>query len=342
MAICRVYLLTYRRHALLPRALASLLNQTFTDWVCELHNDDPDDRFPQELVKQMDDPRITVINHSENWGATRSFNHVFQPTAEPFISLLEDDNWWEPTFLETMIAALKQHSDVQVAWANMQLWQEQVDGSWHDTGRAIWPRQDTNLPEQLNWGQPQQMVGALHSNGAMMLRSPQSHRYCIPDHTPFEAMEAVRERTFSFPILFVPQVLANFAMTRTSSRSNRHATWAQMQTLLTASFLKHRPMTQKERQNVWQVARSKPIRPTTTFFFAALSCPHCRSLLRYAAIADWWFFALFCLKHPLVAIQALRAIAAYPELWRFLDHHTASRATEAYLHRSLSWQTSSF
>ena len=34
MALVRVYLGTYRRNNLLPRALNSLLNQTFSDWVC--------------------------------------------------------------------------------------------------------------------------------------------------------------------------------------------------------------------------------------------------------------------------------------------------------------------
>ena len=50
MAKVRVYLLTYRRNHLLPRALKSLLAQSFTDWVCELHNDDPADLFPARLA----------------------------------------------------------------------------------------------------------------------------------------------------------------------------------------------------------------------------------------------------------------------------------------------------
>src|ERR1700739_258820 len=37
----RVFVPTYRRPKLLPRALDSLLAQTFTEWECEVHNDDP-------------------------------------------------------------------------------------------------------------------------------------------------------------------------------------------------------------------------------------------------------------------------------------------------------------
>ena len=43
MTAIRVYLLTCRRPELLRRALRSLVAQTFTDWVCEVHNDAPDD-----------------------------------------------------------------------------------------------------------------------------------------------------------------------------------------------------------------------------------------------------------------------------------------------------------
>lgn len=88
---------------MLARAVDSLLRQTFDDWVCELHNDDPDDTSPGELIDRIGDKRITVVNHIENLGPTRTFNVFFKSIREPFFSLLEDDNWWEPEFLQVMI-----------------------------------------------------------------------------------------------------------------------------------------------------------------------------------------------------------------------------------------------
>lgn len=329
MAVCRVYLLTYRRSHLLPRALNSLLHQTFTDWVCELHNDDPTDPFPQQLVEQIGDRRITVINHTENLGATRAFNQIFHPTTEPFISLLEDDNWWEPTFLETMLVNLLHHPEVQVAWANMRVWQEETDGTWSNTERTIWNRRETDPPELIHWGHPQQRFGALHSNGAMLMRTPRSNPYQIPEETPFEGMEAARERAFPFPLLFVPQVQANFALTRTTARSTQAISWVQIQTLLAGSALKYESPDDPHLQSWWELARSKPAKSTATLFFAALACPGCLPILRYAAIADWIFFFLFCVKHPLLLWHALRSIPTYPALWHFLDQHTADRIREA-------------
>lgn len=349
MAICRVYLTTYRRHQTLPRAIHSLLNQTVTDWICELHNDDPTDPFPRQLVKTLADPRIHVVDHPENLGATRSFNLVFQPVPEPFISLLEDDNWWEPTFLETMLNAMQQFPQVQVVWANMRHWQEAADGSWIDTDKTTWNTPAIGQPQLFDWGHPQQMFSALHANGAMLVRSRSATRYKTPDHTPFEGAEAIRERTFHFPILFVPQVCANFAVTRQSCRPQNAIVWAQLQTLLAASFLKHVPLMSTDLEQIWQQARGKTPQSTTTLFFAAFGCPMTTEVLKYARRSDWLFYLIYCLKHPIAAWKIAHAIAAYPDLWQFLDEQTAARSQEkgwipAGLSSSLSlsWPKSSF
>lgn len=329
MAICRVYLTTYRRPHTLPRAIHSLLNQTVKDWVCEVHNDDPTDPFPRQLVEQIGDPRIQIVDHPENLGATRSFNLVFRPVEEEFVSLLEDDNWWDANFLETMLDAMQQFPTVQVAWANMRHWQETTDGSWLDTGRTTWDPPPTADPQLFQWGNSRQLFTALHSNGAMLVRSHAAQRYQTPDDTPFEGAEAIRERTFHFPILFVPQVCANFAITRQSSRSNNTVIWAQLQTLLAGSFLKHVPLTASDLQKLWHHARCKTPKSTTTLFFAAFACPGCFPIVKHASLSDWLFFLAYCLKHPIAAWKISRAIAIYPNLWQFLDEQTAARNQEA-------------
>src|SRR5262245_17316131 len=115
-ASVRVFVPTYRRPSLLPRALDSLRAQTFADWTCEVHNDDPGDRFPAELVRVLRDPRIELRCHERMLGAVATFNLLYRPTAEPFSSLLEDDNWWEADFLDTMVREMRARPDVTVAW----------------------------------------------------------------------------------------------------------------------------------------------------------------------------------------------------------------------------------
>lgn len=79
----RVFLFTYQRAHLLPRALESLLAQTFTDWVCEVHNDDPNDDEPRRIVSSINDNRITIVQHEKNLGGLASYNLMFRPMEEP-------------------------------------------------------------------------------------------------------------------------------------------------------------------------------------------------------------------------------------------------------------------
>src|SRR5207244_3257556 len=101
-----VYVVTYRRPHLLRRALGSLLTQTFQDWVARVVNDDPSDERVHSSISDLDDPRISLFEPARRRGGAANFNLAFQERACEFGSILEDDNWWEPGFLESMVAAL--------------------------------------------------------------------------------------------------------------------------------------------------------------------------------------------------------------------------------------------
>lgn len=328
MAICRVYLCTYRRNQLLKRALASLISQTSKDWICELHNDDPNDPFPGQLVAQLSDPRISIINHKENLGPTRTFNLLYTAIEEPYLSLLEDDNTWEPNFLVTMIDAMERHPEVNIAWANMRMLEEQHDGSWLDTKRTIWPTTAQNDEQLFYWPHERQILGALHSNGAMLVRTTYAHKYRIPDSTPFVGVEHVRERTFLYPIMLVSQVLANFSITKETARSKDLGNWTQLQILLAGSYFKYVPLSKMDINNIWQKMAMGPIRTTNTLILTALIYPGCRKLLKHISIKDLMLFLASALKRPGVIIKALNTLSDYADLWLFLEQHTAQKVRE--------------
>ncbi|MBD2176618.1 glycosyltransferase family 2 protein [Pseudanabaena sp. FACHB-1998] len=331
MALCRVYLLTYRRNQLLQRALNSLLQQTFKDWVCEIHNDDPNDFFPKQLVENVSDNRLILISHPENLGAVKSFNLIFKEVSEPFISLLEDDNWWEPNFLETMIEAMHHYPNVQIAWSNMRIWQELPEGGWEDTGENIWNYQKNVDFKLFDWGQQQQIMGALHSNGSSIVRSHNASNYIVPDETEFAAIEPVRERAFLYPILLVTKVCANFAVTLQTSRQENRIAWSQMQVLLAASYFKNFTFEAEKAKKAWLEARSKKAKSTSVLFFVVLNCPDCLWILKYATLPDWLFFIAHSIKRPFLAIESAKAIKSYPLLWSFLDRQTALRLKETQM-----------
>ena len=269
MAVVRVFLCTFRRNELLRRAVASLLAQTFTDWLCELHNDDPGDPFPSKLVEELGDPRIRTVTHPTNLGPTRTFNLMYQDGLdETYVSLLEEDNWWEPDFLSVMVREMDDRPEIQVGWSNMRVWEEEPDGGWRDTGRRLWKHLNTEEPMLFHWPDMLQIRGALHSQGAMLVRTDQIAELQVPDSTPSAAIEPVRERRFRFPILFIPTPLANFAVTRETSRGDDRVIWGQCQELLAASYLRHVQPGSDECRQIWANARTANP-PTTAALIAA-------------------------------------------------------------------------
>lgn len=325
MPTCRVYLPTFRRSHVLVRALQSLLQQTFQDWICELHNDDPQDPIPGRLVDHIGDKRITVVNHNDNLGATRTFNLFFKSVQEPFFALLEDDNWWEPDFLEKMISAMSLHPHVQIAWANMRLWEERADGTWADMGRNIW-RVDWEEPRLMIWPDLRQMNGALHSNGAMLARSNFEY-YPVPESINFAAIEPFRERTFVHPLLFVPQPLANFAVTRTTARSGDAASWMHALAVLTGTYLSEIELAPDQLRGIWTKARQGS-RSTHVLFACAAHFAGCRDMIRYATPNDWLWTCAYGLRHPLRICNVMRLFRHKKNEEEFLTFHTRSRQAE--------------
>jgi glycosyltransferase involved in cell wall biosynthesis len=311
---------------LLQRAISSLLQQTFQDWICELHNDDPRDAHPAELIRRLGDKRITVVNHPENLGAVRTFNLFFKSVAEPFFALLEDDNWWEPEFLQTMVALMSLHAGVQIAWANMRCWNEEADGSWSDTRRNIWDV-DWTEPRLMHWPHSRQMNGALHSNGAMLARSNFEY-FPVPESINFAAIESFRERTFAHPLLFVPQRLANFAVTRATARPSDAASWMHAVAVLTGTYLAEIEVSSEQMRRVWDDAR-KGSRSTHVLFACLAHFETFRGMIRYATLNDWIWFCAYTLRHPFRMYGVLRLFREKKAEEEFLGFHTRRRQAES-------------
>lgn len=307
------------------RAVDSLLRQSFQDWVCELHNDDPQDSSPEELIERIGDKRIAVINHEDNLGPTRTFNLFFKSVSEPFFALLEDDNWWEPEFLERMISAMSRYPHVQIAWANMRLWQERADGTWEDTRRNIW-EVDWTEPRLLPWRDPRQMNGALHSNGAMLARSNLEY-FPVPESINFAAIEPFRERSFVHPLLFIPQRLANFAVTRTTARPADAAGWMHAVAVLTGTYLSEIKLGREQLQNLWAKAR-RGSRSTHVLFACAAHFADCRNMICHANLNDWLWTCAYTLRHPLRMYEGMRLFRQKKAEEDFLRFHTKRREEE--------------
>ena len=329
MAAIRVYLLTCRRPLLLRRALRSLLAQTFTDWVCELHNDAPEDGAPAEVMAELapGDPRFSYHRHDPCWGPVESFNHCFRGGPEPYAALLEDDNWWEPALLATLHSELEGRPGVNLAWANMRLWRENGDSTWTDTGGTVWPPGAT--PRLFEWPVLLQAFDGLHSNGAMVFRCAGAARCAVPSGTPFAIIEPSRERALAGGLLLVPQVLANFALTRRTTRSQARALWAEGQLMLAASFFESVPLAPAAWDALIRECRGPMLGRRNTLVLVALAGVRRREILSRLTPADLARFSYSFAGSLGANLRALRFRRTHSEFWAWLRAQTEARTQEA-------------
>jgi Glycosyl transferase family 2 len=317
----KVYIPTYRRSQLLPRALASLLAQTHRDWVAEVHNDAPDDPEPAALIARLGEHRITCVTHLKNLGAVAAFNLFYAPGPEPCMALLEDDNAWEPEFLTRMLAALENCPEAVLAWCNQSIDAEYPGGLIRPTGRTAraWP--DKTAPRLHFFGDISQAFGALHANGAMLLRRPLAPGYPTPTTINLTGVEPYRERLFPGPLLYVPEPLARFTLTQTSARSRQQDGWPLLQTALIATFA--RAAGPSRDTELWAHARRSTPSMAGSLIMAGLADSACRRLLRQARPAEWIHWCLGVARHPHLAIASLRC--RHAPWWHDLVSATANR-----------------
>ena len=327
MSLVRVFVPTYRRHSMLQRAVASLRAQTFADWVCEVHNDDPNDESPESLVVSLGDERIKVVNHSRRLGGAANMNQFYAPAQERFVSILEDDNWWEPEFLEEMVKAANLYPERKIFWSNMRVWQEGPDGNFSFSGKTVHPPKGAEY-EEFRWPDPQQIMGAVHSNGSCLIRTGLAADYRIPS-VPFSTIEMFRERAFPHPMILVRRPLANFSVTLSTERSADGQAYGEALAVLAASFFGAADLSDEALAEMMQRGRRNSPPPTHTLLNAALLEPKARALFRMATISELLRWMASLVRRPLLFGKLLMSRRIHADWWTFLSRHTAERFTES-------------
>jgi glycosyltransferase involved in cell wall biosynthesis len=312
----RIYLFAYRRNLTLQRAVSSLLAQDYQDWICELHNDDPNDTFPEQLLEKVNDPRIVYVHHDRNLGPVGSFNLAFRPVSEPFISILEDDNWWEPNLLSTLLEVANRYPEASLVWANMRLWHERDDDTWQERGK-IWSYPCDPETVVFSRFEPKQICGALHSNGAMVVRTSADTMFTVPESLPFFAIEFLRERRYPRPIVLVTAPLANFALTKATARRETADENLQILVLMALSVFQCRKIEDNYYRLAWAAYRDDRHK-LRAIVFAAWLAGRWDLILRLTRACDLAMSLMWIARHPFRAVRAFKAREYYPDVYRFL------------------------
>lgn len=131
-----VIITTYNRADLLPRAVNSVLAQTFTDYEIIIVDDCSQDDT-REVTRGFSDPRIRLIRHETNQGAAAARNTGIANARGEYIAFLDDDDECTPNRLADQASVLDSRPYVGMVYG----WIEEVNDA---TGARRVPRNVQN------------------------------------------------------------------------------------------------------------------------------------------------------------------------------------------------------
>ncbi|MGB7240884.1 MAG: glycosyltransferase family A protein [Sulfitobacter sp.] len=109
----------YKRPELLKRCLESLAAQTWTNWVCDVFDDDAE-ASGREIVAAVNDPRVTYHHNIPQRFASKNIDQCFTRSNTcdaDFFCVVEDDNFLLPRFMEDNIRICRDEG-VEIVFRN--------------------------------------------------------------------------------------------------------------------------------------------------------------------------------------------------------------------------------
>jgi glycosyltransferase involved in cell wall biosynthesis len=162
----------YKRPHFIAEAIESLLAQTHADWRLHISENGPGGGGVEAAVRPyLHDPRIDFRPTGEVVPAAANWTRTLQAGSAPYFSVLQDDDKWDPDFLERRVAFLDRHP--QVGW--LFSGERQID----QDGREIAIEQVRALPSKdisqvLPQGvyQPREFIRAMYDNHLGGIHTP--------------------------------------------------------------------------------------------------------------------------------------------------------------------------
>jgi glycosyltransferase involved in cell wall biosynthesis len=123
----------YNAERTILATIASVQQQTFSEWELIVINDGSTDRT-LELLNSVEDPRLKSFSYS-NGGLPVARNRGISHATGKFIAFLDADDLWTPDKLELQLAALQQHPEAGVAYSWTYFMDEQGGPSYAEGSR---------------------------------------------------------------------------------------------------------------------------------------------------------------------------------------------------------------
>ena len=135
---------TYERPVLLARAIASVQNQTFSDWELMIVNNGGNPAGVESVVSVSRNTtgtsKITVLHLPERVGMEEASNQGLHATSSQYFAIHDDDDSWRPTFLETAVQAFASNVSAAAVLTGVTRVHETFRGG------KVWPEKHENFP----------------------------------------------------------------------------------------------------------------------------------------------------------------------------------------------------
>lgn len=105
---------TYNYASFLPRAVESVLGQTFEDFELLVYDDASTDDTVAVMQPYLSDPRVKLVVQDPNQGLFANFNQSVEGARGRYIKFLCADDWIEPTFLAKTLPLFEEMPDLSL------------------------------------------------------------------------------------------------------------------------------------------------------------------------------------------------------------------------------------
>lgn len=128
----------YNCAATLEQAVASVQNQTYTNWeliLCDDGSSDNTYEVAQALAEK--DSRIVLLRNAQNLGLNQTLNNCLSVATGDYIARMDGDDDCVPERFEKQLDLLENHSEFQITSCPMKLFDE--TGEWGQTTVPEYP-----------------------------------------------------------------------------------------------------------------------------------------------------------------------------------------------------------
>jgi GT2 family glycosyltransferase len=211
MTMVAIVMRTYERPVLLARAIASVQNQSYSDWELVIVNNGGDPSGVESVVSVARNTtgtsKITVLHLPERVGMEEASNQGLRATSSQYFAIHDDDDSWRPTFLETTVQTFAANPSAAAVLTGVTRVHETFKGG------KVWPEKHENFPldearltyDRLIGGNTFPPIAALFRRSVLEAVGYFDSSLPVLGDWEFN-LRAVRDGGF----VFVPERLANY------------------------------------------------------------------------------------------------------------------------------------